>query len=56
MSFIPEPWKHEGNEKMEIAEELTATEALDPPHGSQGAASTSFLRRYWGKLLNNNHR
>ncbi|MBS3900468.1 MAG: hypothetical protein KGZ54_00405 [Dethiobacter sp.] len=56
MSFVPEPWKHEGKEDMEIAEELSALEALDPPHGSQGSARTSFLRRYWEKLLTNKHR
>ncbi|MBS4008526.1 MAG: hypothetical protein KGZ45_08915 [Clostridium sp.] len=56
MSFIPEPWKDERNQEMEIAEELTASEALEPPHGSQGSARTSFLRRYWEKLLTNKHR
>jgi len=56
MSFIPEPWKHEGSEDMEIAEELSASEALAPPHGSQGAPRTSFFRRYLEKLLNNKHR
>jgi len=56
MSFIPEPWKHEGSEDIEISEELSATEALDPPHGSQGAPRTSLFRRYWEKLLSSKHR
>ncbi|MBS3886174.1 MAG: hypothetical protein KGZ41_03140 [Dethiobacter sp.] len=56
MSFIPEPWKHEGNEDIEIAEELSAPEALDPLHGAQAAARASFFRRYWEKLLTSKHR
>lgn len=55
MSFVPEPWKLESrNEDLEIAEDMSAMEALDPPYEPQGPERTSLFRHYWERLLRNN--
>ncbi len=54
MTFHPEPWNHEKNEDVEIAEEMSAMEALDPPFEPSGTKKTSLFRRYWERLLRNN--
>ncbi len=51
MSFYPEPWKKEKEDDVEIAEDLSAMEALDPQNES--ADNKSLFRRFWEKLLNN---
>lgn len=57
MSFVPEPWKYaEKNEDVEIAEDLSEMEALEPPYEPQGTKNTSLFRRYWERLLQNNQR
>lgn len=54
MSYFPEPWKHEKEDDVEIAEDMSAMEALDPPYEPAGNKHTSLFRRYWEKLLRNN--
>lgn len=56
MSFIPEPWKQTEYSDVEIAEEMSAMEALDPPYEPEGNTHTSLFRRYWERLLRNNNR
>ena len=54
MSFQPEPWNKEVHQDVEIAEDMSAMEALNPPYEPEGPARTSLFRRYWEKLLSNN--
>ncbi|EEG76994.1 hypothetical protein [Dethiobacter alkaliphilus] len=54
MAFYPEPWKKDLNQDVEIAEDMSAMEALDPPYEPEGNAHTSLFRRYWEKLLRQN--
>jgi len=54
MPFVPEPWKREVSEDVEIAEDMSAMEALDPPYEPDGKGHSSLFRRYWEKLLRNN--
>ena len=53
MTFYPEPWNPEKHEDVEIAEDMSAMEALDPPYEPNGKKNTSLFRRYWEKLLRN---
>lgn len=54
VSFQPEPWNKEVHQDVEIAEDMSAMEALNPPYEPEGPARTSLFRRYWEKLLSNN--
>lgn len=54
MTYYPEPWNPDTLEDVEIAEEMSAMESLDPPYEPAGNRHTSFFRRYWEKLLRNN--
>ncbi|MGI6659595.1 MAG: hypothetical protein ACOX4N_09375 [Dethiobacteraceae bacterium] len=55
MLFQPEPWKS-GDPDVEIAEEMSAMEALEPPFEPSGPKHESLLRRYWERLVRNYHR
>lgn len=56
MTFYPEPWNSEKPEDVEIAEDMSAMEALEPPFEPDGKSRSSLFRRYWEKLLRNNRR
>jgi hypothetical protein len=56
MSYIPEPWKRELSDDVEIAEDMSAMEALDPPYEPEGRDRSSLFRRYWERLLGSNNR
>ena len=55
MTFHHEHWNPENrNDDVEIAEDMSAMEALDPPYEPAGNKNTSLFRRYWERLLRNN--
>lgn len=54
MSFFPEPWRQVAEEDVEIANDMSAMEALDPPYEPEGHNRNSLFRRYWERLLRNN--
>ncbi|MCR3922542.1 MAG: hypothetical protein NUK65_08525 [Firmicutes bacterium] len=56
MSYLPEPWKQEESPDVEIAEDMSAMEALDPPFEPQGPDRDSLFRRYWERLVRNYRR
>ncbi|NLM51232.1 MAG: hypothetical protein GX197_00170 [Firmicutes bacterium] len=56
MSFYPEPWKVEDNPDVEIAEDMSAMEALSPPYEPAGKSHQSLFRRYWERLVRNYNR
>ena len=53
MTFYPEPWDTDLND-VEIARDMSAMEALDPPYEPAERGQTSRFRRYWERLLGNN--
>ncbi|HZK25511.1 MAG TPA: hypothetical protein VFC74_09035 [Oscillospiraceae bacterium] len=55
MSYYPEPWKI-NDPDVEIAEDMSAMEALDPPYEPSGPNQESLLRRYWERLVRGYHR
>ncbi|HHU29114.1 MAG: hypothetical protein QM368_04985 [Bacillota bacterium] len=55
MSYFPEPWSDE-NPDVEIAQDMSAMEALDPPFEPAAKQNTSLFRRYWERLVRNRQR
>ena len=55
MSFFPEPWNNQDSD-VEIAEGMSAMEALDPPYEPAGPNYQSLFRRYWERLVRNYRR
>ncbi len=50
MTYYPEPWDP-SQDDVEIAEEMSVMEALDPPFEPDGKSHSSVFRRYWERLL-----
>lgn len=50
MTFHPEPWDS-GKDDTEIAEEMSAMGALDPPYEPDGKSYTALFRHFWERLL-----
>ena len=50
MSYFPEPWSDEDPD-AEIAQDMSAMEALDPPFEPAVKQNTSLFRRYWKDSL-----
>ncbi|NLM46371.1 MAG: hypothetical protein GX200_06200 [Firmicutes bacterium] len=57
MAFVPEPWKDRDLPDVEIAEEMSSMEALNPPYEPAGPNKHgSLFRRYWEMLVRNYNR
>ncbi|HHX75404.1 MAG TPA: hypothetical protein GX699_10925 [Firmicutes bacterium] len=56
MAFIPEPWQEKEFPDVEIAEEMSSMEALNPPYEPAGPKHDSLFRRYWERLVRNYNR